>query len=63
MLQLGGQHQPENLTDNEMEGNGEDDNDQRDQPDLDEPGDRHKANSGFKQLLHPPELIAKLCGP
>jgi hypothetical protein len=63
MLQLSGHHQPENLTDNEMEGNGEDHNDQPDQPNLDEPGGRQKANAGFKQLLHPLELIAKLCGP
>ncbi len=60
MLQLGGQHQPENLTHNEMEGNGEDDNDQ---PDLDEPGGRQKAHASFKQLRHPPELIVNLCGP
>jgi hypothetical protein len=62
MLQLGGQDQT--LANNEMEGNGQDHNDQPDQPNLDEPpACRQKANAVFKQLLHPPELVAKLCGP
>jgi hypothetical protein len=64
MLQLGGQDQT--LANNEMEGNGQDHNDQPDQPNLpvyEQPGGRQKANAGFKQLLNPPELISKLCGP
>jgi hypothetical protein len=64
MLQLGGQDQ--SLANNEMEENGQDHNDQPDQPNLpvdEQPGGRQKANAGFKQLLHPPELISKLCGP
>ncbi len=72
MFQLGAQDQ--SLADNEMEGNGQDHNDQpadqhdHDQPQAnlpvdEQPGGRQKANAGFKQLLHPPELISKLCGP
>jgi hypothetical protein len=57
MLQPSEQYQV--ATDNEMEEDGQDCNDV--QPDLDEPG-RQKANAGLK-LLHPTELIAKLCGP
>ena len=66
MLQFGGQDLT--LAKNEMEGNGQDQNDQPDQPQAnlpvdEQPGGRQKANAGFKQLLHPPELISKLCGP
>jgi hypothetical protein len=66
MFQLGAQDQT--LANNEMEGNGQDHNDQPDQPQAnmpvdEQPGGRQKANASFKQLLHPPELISKLCGP
>jgi len=69
MFQLGAQDQ--SLADNEMEGNGQDHNDQpadqhdHDQPQAnlpvdEQPGGRQKANAGFKQLLHMKRAAAQI---